>query len=154
VISAHGLMIRPRHPQHDGGSQGAGPIVCREGALLPEARVLRARASVAARNPVEKSPSGAETRVLSVRESYAADEIEQPGLNVLIDRIDRYSQLHGRPLWLLTGESLGASRRLARTHIVERFLRKRGFSVLDSWSSFRWRCSTTRVSFLERFSEV
>ena len=74
--------------------------------------------------------------------------------NVLIDLIDRFSQLHGRPLWLLRGESLGTSRRLARTHIVERFLRKRGFSVLDSWSSFRWRCSTTRVSFLERFSEV
>ena len=98
MISAHGLMIRPRHPQHDGGSQGAGPIVCREGALLPEARVLRARASVAARSPVENSPSGAETRVLSLKDSYAVDEIEQPGLNVLIDLIDWDSQLHGRPL--------------------------------------------------------
>ena len=35
---------------------------------------------------------------------------------------------------------------------MERFLWKRGVSVLDSWSSFRWRCFTIQVSFSERFS--
>ena len=65
--SLHWNSARPRCPRHDGGSQGAGPIVCGEGALLPKARVCRAGASVAARSPVEKSLLGAETRVLSVR---------------------------------------------------------------------------------------
>jgi hypothetical protein len=92
---------------------------------------------------------------LSVRDSFAADEIEQLGLNVLIDLIDWYSQLHGRPLGKASHEaSLGASSRLARTHIVERFLWKRGVSVLDSWSLFRWRCFTIRVSFFERSSKA
>jgi hypothetical protein len=57
---------------------------------------------------------------------------------VLIDLIDWYSSCTTVcSARLLTGASLGASRRLARDpqfHIVERFLWKRGVSVLDSWS--------------------